>query len=462
MFRRLRSFIEQVVLLIVFFLIWRTWGMQGLVEPCRISSGSMAPGLVGPHVEVVCSECGWRYFCGADGRPGRDQATCPNCGRRQTGVAQRPALPGDRVLLQKTAFALREPRRFEVIAFARPGAANQIAVKRVVGLPGERVEVRRGEVWINGQMARKSLAEQHALGVLVHDATFPTARNSSDRWRADRVDSAWGVAAGRFAHSGARPSAATDGVDWISYVHHRRGRNGEHPTVESTINDDLGYNQWLPRRQESVEQVRDLRLEFLVESAVGPGELLVRITDGVDVFLVEISPESDEYRVLRGGELVPSGQGKLPASWTDYPVEVSLVDSQFLLALGGRIAIQFPYQRSRVRQQGVSRPVSLGSRGAALVVGRVRLWRDVYYTSPPPPLGRWAIGREVSLGADEYFVLGDNSQISEDSRLWGTGPAVPARLVKGKPLAVIYAPRLVEWGEWSITIPDVSRMRYIR
>jgi signal peptidase I len=42
------------------------------------------------------------------------------------------------------------PRRGDVVVFRSPANLSQIWVKRVIGLPGDRIAVRRGRVWING------------------------------------------------------------------------------------------------------------------------------------------------------------------------------------------------------------------------------------------------------------------------------------------------------------------------
>jgi signal peptidase I len=42
------------------------------------------------------------------------------------------------------------PRRGDVVVFRAPADASQIWVKRVIGLPGDRIAIRRGRVWING------------------------------------------------------------------------------------------------------------------------------------------------------------------------------------------------------------------------------------------------------------------------------------------------------------------------
>jgi signal peptidase I len=42
------------------------------------------------------------------------------------------------------------PKRGDVVVFRWPGDRSQVWVKRVIGLPGDRIELRHGQVWING------------------------------------------------------------------------------------------------------------------------------------------------------------------------------------------------------------------------------------------------------------------------------------------------------------------------
>lgn len=63
---------------------------------------------------------------------------------------------GEYVLTDKVSFKLREPQRGEVIVFKAPPAANCPQgtgceyIKRVIGLPGETVEIKNSHVFING------------------------------------------------------------------------------------------------------------------------------------------------------------------------------------------------------------------------------------------------------------------------------------------------------------------------
>lgn len=45
------------------------------------------------------------------------------------------------------------PKRGDVVVFRWPGDTSQVWVKRVIGLPGDHVQMRDGQVWINGKPA---------------------------------------------------------------------------------------------------------------------------------------------------------------------------------------------------------------------------------------------------------------------------------------------------------------------
>jgi signal peptidase I len=95
---------------------------------------------------------------------------------RIPSASMEPTLePGDTIFVSKSAFGLRlpgqdapfwggrAPKRGEVVIFSPPGDAQRDYVKRVVGLPGDTVQVRNGQLWLNGKNLTRPGAAGHAL-----------------------------------------------------------------------------------------------------------------------------------------------------------------------------------------------------------------------------------------------------------------------------------------------------------
>ena len=66
---------------------------------------------------------------------------------------------GERVLVNKLVYHLREPRPGELVVFndPQPELHFRVLVKRVIGVPGDRIEVRSGALYVNGR-----LVDEHA------------------------------------------------------------------------------------------------------------------------------------------------------------------------------------------------------------------------------------------------------------------------------------------------------------
>ncbi|MFH0887497.1 MAG: signal peptidase I, partial [bacterium] len=55
----------------------------------------------------------------------------------------------DRIMVSKLNYMFQEPARFEAVVFAYPRDPSRDFIKRIVGLPGEHLEVRDGYLYIN-------------------------------------------------------------------------------------------------------------------------------------------------------------------------------------------------------------------------------------------------------------------------------------------------------------------------
>ena len=536
--RRL-NVVEKTLWLLLALVLLKTWCVEGLFCPLVVSSGSMAPTLLGTHRKVVCRDCGFPFNRGIESRELAERAVCPNCGYAGNDILDLADVSGDRLLMHKSAFFFRRPRIWEVVAFRDPARADRIVVKRVVGLPGEAIEIRHGDVYADGKIRRKPLWLQRAMAVLVHDAAYSTNRCDSpntnwvtDRWAADGPDAQWGFADGKFAHPQDIPNGKTQ---WLTYCHGRHveltagvstAGGGCSTFVPSPVTDLCGYNQTRPRRDEDLHTVDDLMLSLRVMKLWGQGSLSIRARHGRGEFLVRFDVQPPHQN--RNGEIpaarFPSGTRCASIRiWRDgrhlndlkrqvfalpdgsnsngFGLEVSLFDRRLLVAVDGRTIVDCPYEYStasddcisnphpdciaassplrncgtgilpveetphaqiRLYQQSASRPLAIGRDGLGLILENLRVYRDVYYTDPPKGVGSGTNTVQTQLAAHEYYVLGDNSPISSDSRNWRGGAAVSAKLLVGKPLVVLLPSRGMVLAGREFQVPDIGRIRYIR
>ncbi len=58
---------------------------------------------------------------------------------------------GEYLLTDKVKYRFGEPERGDVIVFKAPTGDGEEFIKRIIGLPGERIAVRNGKVYLNGK-----------------------------------------------------------------------------------------------------------------------------------------------------------------------------------------------------------------------------------------------------------------------------------------------------------------------
>lgn len=71
---------------------------------------------------------------------------------RVDGSSMEPTLhSGEFMIVNKLAYKLGSPQVGDVVVFHFPGNPEQEYIKRIIGLPGDRVDIREGMVSVNGQ-----------------------------------------------------------------------------------------------------------------------------------------------------------------------------------------------------------------------------------------------------------------------------------------------------------------------
>jgi signal peptidase I len=367
------------------------------LEPVQIATGSMAPGILGEHRACTCPRCGCAFPVGLHAADRQDGCSagcyrkvfCPNCGLCPVPMAEAAPAAGDCVLVNKLAYGYRTPQRWEILLMRLFGT---LFIKRLIALPHEEVLIRAGDVYIDGRLARKTLAQARAMRVAVFDDACPPLDR---RWLGEQ-------------HLDGRCRPAT-----LTYRHFLAGERKAEP-----ISDEYSYNRGA---HAGLEMVHDFLFEADVRVRAGSGALALRLCDGQDWVEVALPVGAPKPVAVRSWPVESSAATDLGCGMeialvagAAYRVEMALVDRRASLTVNGVavVAVDLPEPEER---RGVRTPVQFRVEQAEVDIRNFKLFRDAHYSQR----GSHAVReRSVHLGSGQYFVLGDNSPDSHDSRDW--------------------------------------------
>ena len=363
--------------------------------------------------------------------PQAKQASCPNCGFAHTVPAGAEVLSGDRIVVDK----LSSPVRWDVAVFRYPLEPDVTYVKRLVGMPGETIEIALGDLFVDGERLVKGPGEVPDLWLPVHDTKFRPSSPVEDGplWRAEPGAAEW-----KETTDGWTVDATGDRAAELSFDH--------------AIDDRLGYNavvagnlgQFAPLPVER-PAVGDVKLECVLHSFDGDGDLSL---------VLRFARHTVSAVVSSGGEIELSVSQDLPANGKPVRVRGSLdapLDGGISLTLAvrdgrcyvlheGQVVADAEVFPSDIRAARLAAAMddkpcrlSIVARDCSIEVERIRIWRDVYYlTMDELGIGNSRISgvaNPLHLGSHEYLMLGDNSRQSQDGRFFG---AVDDDLLIGK------------------------------
>lgn len=482
-------------------------------------------GDIGETADAICSNCNY-----------------PNTNLVVNDRAKNPE-KGDRILVLKWPYDLGlqslDPSRWDVIVFKDPSDGTTNFIKRCAGVPNEVLMILDGDVYgvpidklsaevqkdfedytqakyelLQGarkgkleppparvfaeldqklQIRRKAPAAQDALWHLVYDHDHPPQKleNNQPRWeKARRGESGWDTSdhRARYVDRGAP-------LDYIELTH-------KDIRATCAYNIYQGYAPYAPF-------VSDQRVRFVLTPKGGDAIVRVRLVKRNRSFWAELRMDGRvslyESSDVPGDTTPVMVAAQLSGFVPGRGVEVRFEDVDYRLTLfvGGKEVLtsssepgSTAYFGPDIRALRLNRkdlpappPRIFGSGGnfdlAHLVVDRdEHYFNDTRIAALPmldwaPREGWGGSDSPIMLRPGEYFMLGDNTAASKDSRLWEVvGPhlrergsafqlgTVPRDQLIGRAFFVYWpSGHRLDWapllGRFGI-IPDVGRMRWIR
>lgn len=395
-------------------------GASPEVRAARISSGSMAEQFFGPHWQVTCADCGYTFRCGVEHPPVDSHAVCPNCGFRKNVFPTDAAQPG--MAVEVVSFHGNPTKRWQVAAFYDSQDKQTLAVKRVVGLPGETISISGGDLLIGNVPVEKTLDQLRQVAQMIHDDSFrpQSTKDLPPRWRgADSRSGSWQATPHGYVFSpNGNSSAAVEPIDenfaWLSYDHWSCFQTPQKRTASSPVMDNYGYNQGLSRQ---LNEIRDIMLACRVRTEDN-ATLAVQVRYRGEWYLLELLPRENVVRWKFRNELIEEIPTSAPLVGDWFTLEVACCDGRLLLGINQHEEFARRLSAGDETADDEMGVLMIGARGGHAEVEHLVVQRDIHYLAPLGRSDAWTMGQP--LGPAEYFVLGDNPPNSTDSR--ETGP----------------------------------------
>jgi signal peptidase I len=438
---------ETIVFVVVLVLLLKLFVAEAFVIP----TGSMAETLWGDHVIAQCPQCRHEFEVNAANRNGlRDDVswyTCPNCGHLWRDTGEHSSHSGDRVLVSKFQYYIRDPHRFEVPVFKYPvepyspidrQAMNYI--KRLVGLGGETIAVYKGDLYVNRTLTYAGRPQpDRELDRWVYWYMYPSdeeavqlfrnpdgggfemIRKDPDqilamrrpvfnldeqpegltgelrtRWHPSEQRNGWEMQEKGFKHSGE--------LSWVRYKHLKPGWTNEPSLDPVEIKDFLGYNQLEyegNRNSWAGSWCFDLIVECKAAFNSPDAEVRLELNKGTERFearfaggqceLRRISNATEKETVLATRPTRISGTGTHHLRFANVDSRLTVWVDNKVLPFGKDADYDSPNRdKFDPTDNDRERPARIGAQGD-VVCTKVQLWRDVYYTRSSGPLSEVSV-----------------------------------------------------------------------
>lgn len=502
---QLASFAE----LFVWLLVLKSFFLPLFIIP----TGSMAESLAGAHATHTCPNCGYEYQVGFHEARGPAVVQCPNCRLQLPTASSRPDgvrlidKAGDRIVVHGWPFDIGgyfAPRRWDVVVFKNPNEPEVNFIKRLLGLPGETIELIDGDLFVQGKHerellpARKTKHAQRALWFPYYDHDYLPRAATTD-WAAQMLR----LSQPRWPEYRPRWTASAGSIGWQELETRAplfRGLHADREEITFAAFEKVAAQNWIldVYGYNSIgmyyNNVTDVRLSADVRIKAGDGFVEFVISKYEYLFHARLYADgrlSLERSKLDSQDREPWGETEVPPS--DRPIRMALghADYHVCVEIDGHPVLestseQYSVNAERARELS-RRPMASILRIAAEKIevdfSHLLIERDVYYTSGNLREGMTQPGtgtqnHPLTLNDDAYFVCGDNSPGSHDSRAWSEstlGPhlrrayaegtyalgTVPADQMIGRAFFVYWPGFMPLSVRGPNLLPDFGRIRWI-
>lgn len=418
-----------VSLLIAFILVlvFRAYVLEAFVIP----TGSMAPTLLGRHARFQSDASGFSWAVNSWSERGRTgerrlQAADP----LSAAPVDAPAIdsrPGDRILVLKSVYSVIEPRRWDVIVFKNPQKPDENYIKRLVGLPGERVWLVDGDVFTappggSWAIARTPEPVQRGMwwSLFSSEASPPNGASEGEPWSGPWILERPGVTPAPVStrdvtlsvRAGQEAALRWDHARWpiTDVAAYNLG-----PMVRSPLTTGSDFAELFRRQLAGGFPSADLRLTAAVTVRDDRAALRATLLVNNHEFCAEIAGSGarllmrparregvppEPWRTLAEGAVTPL---TIASAHAPAPIEFAHHDQSLTLSIGGAPVLSAEYEWGPFERLAHATGITVEEAAALENSGDVRPVLDASRYSPSR--AQWSVGMHADgQGAAEAVV----------------------------------------------------------
>lgn len=313
---------------------------------------------------------------------------------------------GDRILVFKPSYLLSKPERWDIIVFKYPLNSSVNYIKRCVGLPGETLSIRHGDIWVDGEIVQKPRRIQKNLWKHWPVYPRPGADDPVEQFFLQEPD-------GAFTRSG--KDVIAESATPVALRYPAPIRLG--PTAMA--NPDPSILQ--AARTSAV--VGDVSLRFRAKPESAETTIFAEIRESNQIFRAELpvgeAPRITHRELRDSGNRTPDdaedateigrADGVVIGEGSRKSIAFAFIDGSIQLEIDGELVLSVDHAIEN--EQRARNHVRFGLDRGRAAFRDVRIYRDIYHTTQ-------GISTTVTIPEGHYFALGDNTLESKDSRMW--------------------------------------------
>jgi len=410
---------------------------EGKLKTARVFGNSMAPTWFGKHCQLICQECGYVNRFADESFPA-PRIFCGNCAE-EIAIQQVQQRPGDDVEYREGVAV----KRWDVVLVREPDEPLRV-IKRVIGLPGEKIKIYRGDVWINGERIERSLEDLWQTKVLVHDDSSKTIESRWPSWEIPGDGRKWIYYRHRepWKPSGSESEAAEEDASHSGKVDRLTDWMATDPAYSGPLwptSDTILEMEFQVAGEGSLELFRPARKK-LVSQGNRESDLESEVLQRARLW--ELRWRSDALELggkslkIHNGKNVERRQTMVRLRWIVACCDDRLWSRLFVEDAQGRRSGELREEIAESEatwenftSKSPANALWLIAHRGELQWEQKRLYRDIYFRTAARESARQeSLERELK----GYFLMGDNQPISLDSREkkgWEFG--VPQRWIEG-------------------------------